>query len=106
MPEPVERVEIARGQLEAARVLVAIEKSWDRAPELPAAKKTSKTDLDSLKPAGFVFAVSSFFFNVILYFFLLFILSFKTFFLSFLLSCSTASFSPLRSLLLSIFFFF
>ena len=43
MPEPV------AGQ-EAARVL---EKSWARLPEMAAAKKTSKTDLASLKPAGF-----------------------------------------------------
>ena len=42
MPEPV------AGQ-EAARVL---EKSWPRLPEMAAAKKTSKTDLASLKPAG------------------------------------------------------
>ena len=51
----------------AAWVLVGIEKSWARPPELAAAKKTSKTGLASLKSAGF-FKIVLLFFEVILYY--------------------------------------
>ena len=49
-------------------MLVRTQKTWARPPELDAAKKTSKTGLASLKPAG---GFSFFLFKLILYYFFL-----------------------------------
>ena len=53
MPEPVGPG--AAGELgwRLPKCWSGTEKTWTRLPELAAAKKTSKTDLDTLKPAGF-----------------------------------------------------
>ena len=63
MPEPV-GLGHWRAGAEAAQILVGNKKSWTRPPESAAAKKTSKTGLASLKPAGFL---KIFFFKVIIF---------------------------------------
>ena len=100
MPEPVGPG--AAGELcwrlpEAARVLVRVEKSWARLPELAPAKKDQQNWLGQQACFCLFVCLSNS---------LLFFLSFNTFFLYFLLACSTPSFSAFISLLPSVFFFF
>ena len=55
MPEPVGPGAAGELGLRLTECWSRTEKSWARPPEMDAAKKTSKTGLASLKPAGLVF---------------------------------------------------
>ena len=72
MPEPVGPGAVGELGQRLPECWSETDKSWARPPELAAAKKTSKTGLAGLKPAGLpVFFLSLFFLSNSLLFFLI-----------------------------------